>query len=75
MTLDATNAQRSRRARARQKYGKAILSVETELVPLVEALIREGLLDRAKQEDRLAIHAALNRVVEIFVFDAEENYR
>jgi hypothetical protein len=59
--VDHTNAERSKRARARQREGLVVFSFEGDEVEVPEILIEAGFLDPGQTENRKAISQALSR--------------
>ena len=56
-------AERMKALRQRARNGKAIVSVEIDLLPVTELLIEKGLLPITGAEDRGAIGHALEKLV------------
>ena len=55
LRLDPTNAERSRRARERQRAGRISLLIEADEVALVLMSIEQNLLPENLQDDKCAI--------------------
>jgi hypothetical protein len=59
-------ALRAKRHRARAKDGRVVLMVEVDEIALAEQLVEAGLLERQDSDDRKAIAAALQVVVDLW---------
>jgi hypothetical protein len=60
-------AERMKALRQRARNGKAIVSVEIDLLPVTELLIDKGLLPITGAEDRGAIGHALEKLLAQFI--------
>jgi hypothetical protein len=67
--IDKTNAERSRRARQRQREGKVVFQIEVDEWAFTEALIAEGVLVETHAE----ACAELQRLVETWIESEHEN--
>jgi hypothetical protein len=62
----AMNAKRVARCRARQKLGRLLLMVECNEAAFSIRLVKAGLLPATQADDRTAIAAATQKLIEIF---------
>jgi hypothetical protein len=66
-------ARRQRTYRSRCRTGKAVLSVEIEVVALEELLRDAGLLAPGAGDDRAALESALQRLIAALVADHQRD--